>query len=673
MRELHITAAAGAFFAADLVAYTAGLLISVLLLVLTLRALKFRGTSEANVIFAVCGLLWSTGGLAYAALLAAGTARTATLTQAAEGAQFLGAAVFPIAILAAWRPFATLPRQQRALWTVELLARISAAGIALTLLYEITFGSSEGLIHVEHITAWNATILLFLGAAVSLRRSSTFRAVYIPSLLIIVAVASTAVLIPIAHHVSLSNELRALAPVIGNHILLLVVLCAFFLFARFRFADVFIRYSIRIVLAGGFAMFVALAAHWIILSRFRSGVLLTPAFHVFGITIFAAIVMLAFAFVDAPVSKLVNRWLFHFPDYREESRKLAKTLRELEAESEIAAAVENAARRNLALEDVRLVALEDLPDLPDGLMDGETVELAPLDPLRTRLPLRNVEFTVPIDSAGQTTHLLLVAPGLNRPALVTNDLNYLRTVAAQCGNRFDALRRERENAERRSRETLLLQQVTQAELRALRSQVNPHFLFNSLNTIADLIMKDSARAEEMTLRLSEVFRYVLAHSNRSLTSVQDELEFLRAYLSIEEVRFRDRLQVEIEAVPETTREQIPSLILQPLVENALKHGLAPKPGLGHLWVSAGFEGDRLRLRVEDDGIGLNGTGRRGPHHNGVGLSNIAERLKTLYRDRASMEIEPRDAGGSRVTLLIPRGSNGTAHNGHQPPCALAPK
>jgi two-component system LytT family sensor kinase len=406
-------------------------------------------------------------------------------------------------------------------------------------------------------------------------------------------------------------------------------------------------------------MFVAMAAHWIILSRFGNGALLTPAFHVFGITVLAAALMLAFAFADAPVSKVINRWLFHSPDYRAQSRQLGETLRWLETESDIAAAVENVTRRSLQLEGVRLIALEDLPqpDLPEALMDGEKVELAPSDPLRARLPVLNVEFLVPVDSAGQVTHLLLVSPGSNRPALVSNDLNYLRTVATQCGNRFDALRRERESAERRTREALLLRQVTEAELRALRSQINPHFLFNSLNTIADLIVKDSARAEEMTLRLSEVFRYVLAHSNRSLTSVQDELEFLRTYLSIEEVRFRDRLRVDIEATPETAREQIPSLILQPLVENALKHGLAPKPGPGHLWVSAAFEGNRLRLQVEDDGVGLNGTGPGGPHQNGVGLSNIAERLKTLYRDRASMEIEPREAGGSRVTLLIPRVSS----------------
>src|SRR5205823_2041178 len=139
--------------------------------------------------------------------------------------------------------------------------------IALALLYESIYGSAKELIHVQHFTAWNATMLLALGAAVSLRRSSTPRTVYVPSLVIIAAAAGAAVLIPIAHHASFANGLRAMAPAIGNHILLLVALCAFFLFARFRFADVFIRFSLRILLAGGLAILLAIAARWIILLR----------------------------------------------------------------------------------------------------------------------------------------------------------------------------------------------------------------------------------------------------------------------------------------------------------------------------------------------------------------------------------------------------------------------
>src|SRR5262249_22833862 len=156
------------------------------------------------------------------------------------------------------------------------------------------------------------------------------------------------------------------------------------------------------------------------------------------------------------------------------------------------------------------------------------------------------EVLIPISTGGGVTHLLRVFPGSTRPGLVTEDLNFLRAIATQCGHRLDALRRELETVERESREAILTPQITEAELRALRAQVNPHFLFNSLNTIADLIVRDPARAEAMTLRLARVFRHVLTQSSRPLTTIREEIEFLRTYLHIEEARFGDRLQVSIE-------------------------------------------------------------------------------------------------------------------------------
>ena len=207
--------------------------------------------------------------------------------------------------------------------------------------------------------------------------------------------------------------------------------------------------------------------------------------------------------------------------------------------------------------------------------------------MRLRLPVANAEVLIPVTSAGRITHVLVLSPGPSRPGLVSHDLNFLRAVAAQFGNRLDTLHREREAIERQSREALLLQQVAEAELRALRAQINPHFLFNSLNTIADLIVRDPVRAEAMTLRLASVFRHVLAHSSRSMTTIREEMEFLRTYLYIEEARFGDRLRVNFDVAPEAAGQSIPSLILQPLVENAMKHGLGPKPGPGqHLDLGA---------------------------------------------------------------------------------------
>ncbi len=344
-------------------------------------------------------------------------------------------------------------------------------------------------------------------------------------------------------------------------------------------------------------------------------------------------VLLSLTFFDEAISRRVLKWLFRAPDYRAETRQLGARLSVLEDESEIVAAVEDAARRPLDLAAARIVAPNEL----SPAMEGELVEL-------------ETEVLVPVYSAGRISHVLHAEPGAARPALVSRDLNYLRAIAALGGNRLDALHRERESVERQSRESILLQQVTEAELRALRAQINPHFLFNSLNTIADLIVRDPARAETMTVRLAGVFRHVLAHSSRPLTTIRDEMDFLRTYLYIEEVRFGDRLQVEFYVAPEIAGARIPSLILQPLVENALKHGLGPKPGPGHLWIHAGADGEHIRLRVEDDGLGP----RAGAGTPGLGLANIADRLRTLYRDAASITLEPRAGGGSRATVLIPR-------------------
>jgi two-component system, LytTR family, sensor kinase len=303
------------------------------------------------------------------------------------------------------------------------------------------------------------------------------------------------------------------------------------------------------------------------------------------------------------------------------------------------------------LEAARVVLFGDLP-WPKGIADGEITEIDYRDPLCKLLPVQNVEILAPITFGGRVNHVLIISPGTERPSLVTRHLSYLQTIAAQCGYRLDALRREEEAVERQSREALLQQQVTEAELRALRAQINPHFLFNCLNTIADLVVRNPAGAETMTLRLAEVFRHVLDHSSRPLASIRDEIEFLRTYLYIEEARFGDRLQVKIDVAPEMEGAQIPSLILQPLVENALKHGLGPKPGPGHLTIAVWADGDRLQMTVEDDGMGCMGQGAR--PSKGLGLANIAERLQTLYQDRASVSLRPREAGGSVATVVIPR-------------------
>jgi two-component system, LytTR family, sensor kinase len=642
----HVTVTAGAQITGDLIGYTTGLLITLVLLVLTLRAAKLPGTPLANIVFAMCGLLWTAGGLARAASLGSGLHGLAHFAGVAEAVQFTGAAAFPIPILAIWRRFAVRSWQKFAARILTICVYLSAAAIVILLWSDLLPRSA-----VRHFAAYGAALFLVAGAVISLRRDSTPRSVYLPSLAIVTAVCGALIAITIAQHSPRNAQLGNWLAFTGAHLVLLVVVCTFLLFARFRYADLFIRYGVRILLAGAWAGLIAFCAQsafvWHVVRQFSS----PGAMHVFLVLLVATGLLLSFTFVDERISTLVSRWLFRAPDYREAARRFTERIRDLQGESQIVVAFEEAARGPLELNAARVIAIDSLPPVewPTGIAEGEIVELDYRDRLLGLLPIANVEILVPIASQGRVTHLLLISPGPERPALVTRHLDYLRAIASQCGNRLDALRREEEAIERQSREALLLQQVTEAELRALRAQINPHFLFNCLNTIADLVVRDPPRAETMTLRLAEVFRHVLDHSCRPLTSIRDEIEFLRTYLYIEEARFGDRLQVEIDVAPEVEGEQIPSLILQPLVENALKHGLGPKPGPGHLRISARAEGDQLRLTVDDDGMG---PSLRPPK--GLGLANIAERLKTLYQDRASVSLEPREAGGSRATVLIPR-------------------
>ena len=628
MDALHVSISSNSYFIGELISFSTGLLLSALLLVLTLRAARLPGTPLANIGFAACALCWTFGGLVHYALRASGVPGSNPWAIAAYAIQYSGAAASPIPILVIWREFAAGPRRKRALGVLLLVACGSGAAIIVPLCFGIGLNPAS-------LAAYNAALFLLLGAAIALRRASTPRAVYLPSLLMVAAAGGAVV--TMNPHLPQSGWLSFA----GSHFVILVVLGAFLLFARFRYADLFIRYGVRVLLAGFWASVVAFAAQSVTLMRFAHNSPSPPAVHLFSMILIANALLLSFTFIDDRISTWLNRCLFRAPDYRACLRQFADKLRGLDCETAASAAVEAAARLPLELSAARAVALDTLPqgEIPAGIENGEIVE-------------RNFEIWIPVASAGRISHALVVSAGPTRPALVTDDLNYLRALASQYGNRLDALLREREAIELQSREALLQQQVSEAELRALRAQINPHFLFNSLNTIADLVVRNPARAEAMTLRLASVFRHVLAHSARPLTTLRDEIEFLRTYLHIEEARFGDRLTVRIDVAPEVAGEQLPSLILQPLVENALKHGLAPMPDPGHLWISARAQGDQVCVRVEDDGMGPDPSRSGGP---GLGLANVAERLATLYQDRAGVTLEPREGGGSRVTVLIPRG------------------
>jgi len=195
-------------------------------------------------------------------------------------------------------------------------------------------------------------------------------------------------------------------------------------------------------------------------------------------------------------------------------------------------------------------------------------------------------------------------------------------------------------------------QLERAELRALRAQVNPHFLFNTLNSIAALIHENPAAAEDVVTRLADVFRHALTASGREHTRLADELDFLRSWLAIEHVRFGDRLRVVEDVEPGLEDVPVPGLLFQPLIENAVLYAVAPRAegGTITLRVRRDPSGETITAEVADDGPGFSPGSR--PRGNGVGLESVRERLR-LGGEPHAFALESAPGQGTRVRITLP--------------------
>jgi two-component system, LytTR family, sensor kinase len=248
---------------------------------------------------------------------------------------------------------------------------------------------------------------------------------------------------------------------------------------------------------------------------------------------------------------------------------------------------------------------------------------------------------VPLDTEGA---LAALADGPPAPGLVQATRETGRWVSAQLAlAELDASR----------------DRLARAEVRALRAQISPHFIYNALTAIASFVRTDPERARELILEFAEFTRYSF-RSHGEFTTLAEELRSIDRYLTIERARFGERLQVKLQIAPEVLPVGLPFLCLQPLVENAVRHGLSRKPGVGTISIVARDAGAECHLTVEDDGVGMDpavlGGGAEEPADAGqhVGLSNVDDRLRAVFGDHYGLVVETAPGAGTKVSMRIPK-------------------
>jgi len=249
-------------------------------------------------------------------------------------------------------------------------------------------------------------------------------------------------------------------------------------------------------------------------------------------------------------------------------------------------------------------------------------------------------YTVQVRFGAGDSHEIPLGPRRGGRRYLSEDIQALDRLAARIASDVEHFRQAE-----------MSRLVAQAELRALESQIQPHFLFNALNTLYGVIPRDSPQARRMVLNLSDVLRYLLK-ADRTYIALEEELRVVEAYLDIERLRLGSRLRTEIQVQPDVRLAPIPVLSLQPLVENAVKYAIAPDPSGGAVYVEAARDGDHVRISVRDTGPGF-GAGSA-EHGQGVGLKNVERRLRLCYGPEAKLVIDSTPSG-SRVSFAVPAG------------------
>jgi hypothetical protein len=623
-----------------LVGFTSGIVLYAMLGAMTRRRVSHVAASDNRpidripLIAAVLGVVWNAGAmLVYATRDFGIEARftwVAAIAYTALG--FLPAVVVHSAI--------RLTDRTGYRWLLMIAyAGSTAAGVLHCL--DALHGETPSAFGLLLLTVIYAALLGVL--AVTERRRAGFQRT-------ITAVALAAFAVSALHlsrHAGRGDQDPWLIELIGHHASLPLVLALLYQDYRFAFADLFLKRALSLLVLIGLVslLYAGLAAPLIDPHATASSRALDPGEHLFSTAALLALwiaTALTYPFIQRRMYRFVDRIVLRRADYRELRLELARRLAlsrdvedALEGTCSILARALHATSANWAISDA------------PRTMGHPMISL---DPART-------EACITIPTTIAPSYEIRVIESNGGRALLSDDLMLIDAVAASVARRIDEIRLETERSEREQREQEMRRLTTEAELRALRAQLNPHFLFNALNTLGHLMQSAPDRALTTLYQLTGLLRSVLRRTNGRFVTLGEELDIIESYLAIEHERFQERLIVSIDVPAELRHARIPPLLLQPLVENAVKHGIGPMRNGGCVSVRAerdttlddntGF----LRLFVVDTGAGRNAP--IDATHDGVGLSNVEERLRHYFGATAAMSIRETVGGGMTVELCIP--------------------
>ncbi len=650
------TSAAAALL--NLLGYITGLSLYAMLLAMVLRGPLAASTHNADkadrlpLITAVLGLAWNVGALIGFGVHSFGLWPSSSLIAATAftALGFLPAVVVHSVLRtgAEWR---------RPMAMVMVIAAYGLSAAASALHFHQAFASQIAPSHwALHILTFGFVALIVALLVMTRGQQGRGRAGWAVALAVFAVSA-----LHLSHHEG--KEYSWWIELSGHHASLPLVVAILYQDYRFALADIFLKRALSLVLLMALAFGLYLNVAVPLLDHRNSdpvaiGLLL-------GLWVVTA---LAYPWLRRAVVWFVDAVVLRRTDYEALRAEIAQRIAVSETPEqvldEVCAHLTGALTARGVSWSVANVDSESKDDkTPSGPLLPQLLSLA--NQARTSRRLRE-SFTrataILVPTAEQPQYRLVIGELAGGRRLLSDDMAFLEAVAVMVARRIDAVRVIHERCMRDLHEQEVLKLATEAELRALRAQVNPHFLFNALTTIGYLIQTAPDRAFDTLMRLTALLRGVLRRSEGEFATLGEEIELIESYLNIERARFEDRLRVTIDAPDSLRNLRIPALLVQPLVENAIKHGISPSRAGGEVVITARLArshaaaaaaDDTLQIRVCDTGVGASEQTLAHGRKHGFGLLNVERRLRAYYGEQASFSICAAPSAGTTVELSLP--------------------